>query len=73
MKSSLLKIAHLYTYVGYHGIAGHCQLLTYIFYAGRYTMIPAEMHPLLPVAAVPGAPVEDVVAVQKSDVVPHWP
>lgn len=49
MKSSLLKIAHLYTYVGYHGIAGHCQLLTYIFYAGRYTMIPAEMHPLLPV------------------------
>lgn len=30
-----------------------------------------EMHPLVPLSAVPGAPT--VVLVQNSDVVPHWP
>jgi hypothetical protein len=31
------------------------------------------MHPLLPGAAVPGAPVAAWLGVQKSDVIPHWP
>lgn len=31
------------------------------------------IHPFLPGAEVPGAPVSDLLTTQKSSVIPHWP
>ena len=42
-------------------------------HAAQFGLGDEHLHPFLPGAEVPGAPVSDLETTQKSSVVPHWP